>query len=164
MALFLKILWDYRKVAIWTLIVAVVALTGWRVSEWLRAYKELDFVKAQLVNERACGEGSECDKRQKALEAAHIETNAKVVGSYEAELAAVRNRPARVVRVCTDPGNVQGAGPAGASDGAGPAAGVVSGPAGPDIGGRLYDLAREADEVAARLRALQEWNRSLAAD
>ena len=143
------------------LAIGLIGLWFWRVSVWHKAYERLERVEARLELEQSCGKGSACEARQAALEAAQAETTTKVVATYESELAAVRNRPARVVRVCSDPGNVQGARPTGASDGTGPAAGVVSGPAGRDLGPDLYQLAREADEVAARLRALQEWNRAL---
>ena len=66
--------------------------------------------------------------------------------------------------VAPPPHSLEQAGPAGTADGTGPAAGVVSGPSGQDIGQDLYQLARDADEVAARLRALQEWNKALSAN
>ena len=156
-------LWQYRRAIGWALVVVAVGLAYWRVSAWHDAYKALPEVEAALEAEVACGEGSECEKRQIALQAAAEAKSAEVVQGYEQELAGLRSRPARVVRVCNDRG-VQGAGPAGTADGTGPAAGVVSGPAGPDIGQDLYQLARDADEVAARLRALQQWNEALSAD
>jgi hypothetical protein len=144
----------------WGALVAAVALMGWRVSAWHNAYERLGDVESALEAERLCGEGSACAARQAALEAAQAETTAKVISTYESELAAIRSRPARVVRLCPDSGDVQGAGAARPANGAAPA--VIPGPAGRDIGRELYDLAREADEVSARLRALQEWNAALA--
>lgn len=162
MALFLKLLWDNRKVALYTLLAVALGAALWRVNVWRASHERLQDTEDALRLERACGEGSECQKRQAALEAAQRETTAKVVGTYEAELAGLRNRPARVVRLCPGSGNVQGARPTGTADGTGTAAGELPGQAGRDIGPDLYQLAREADEVAARLRALQEWNSALA--
>jgi hypothetical protein len=162
MAPILIAVWQWRKAILYTALVAAVALMGWRVSVWHNAYERLGDVEAALETERLCEEGSACAARQAALEAAQAETTAKVVATYEQELASVRNRPARVVRLCPNPGDVQGSRPAGTADGTGPGAGQLSGSAGRDIGPDLYQLAREADEVAARLRALQEWNAALA--
>ena len=137
----------------------MLALVGhWRKDSTER----LPAAEAALEAERLCGEGSDCAGRQAALEAAQAETTAKVVATYETELAAIRSRPARVVRLCPDTGHLPDAGNAPGPGGTAPA--VVPGQTGRDIGPELYDLAREADEVAARLRALQEWNRALAAD
>jgi hypothetical protein len=144
----------------WGALVAVIALMGWRVSAWHNAYERLGSVEEALESERLCDSGSACQARQAALEAAQAETTAKVISTYESELAAIRSRPARVVRLCPDSGHLPNAGNAPGSGGTAPA--VVPGPAGRDIGGELYDLAREADEVSARLRALQQWNAALA--
>lgn len=155
----------WRLIGYGVAVAAVLAL-GWRVHAWREAYKALPEVEAQLSAEVACEDGSQCASRQAALQAAAEAKSAEVVNGYEAELAALRARPVRVrtVRLCADPGDVQGAGATGAADGAGPGAGELHGAAGPDIGPDLYGLAREADEVAARLRALQEWNRALAGE
>jgi hypothetical protein len=99
-------------------------------------------------------------------EAARLKAKAdETVKGYEDEIQKLRDRPVptRVVRLCrpANPGNVPDARAARAADGAGAGTGVVSESAGPDIGADLYGLAKEADEIAARLRALQDWNRSL---
>lgn len=79
-----------------------------------------------------------------------------------------RNLPARVVRLCrtaADRGDVPAV-PAGSGvhDGAAASDADVPGAAGPDIGGRLYGLADECDDTARRLKALQEWVRSMRRD
>ena len=142
--------------------VAAVALMGWRVSVWHESHGKLQAAENALEAERECREGTVCAKRAAELTQKAETTRQEVVASYEQELASVRSeRPVRVVRVCADPGNVPGSGTPGAADGSTAPGGVVSGPPRPDIGPDLYALAREADEVAARLRALQEWNAAL---
>ena len=144
--------------------VAGVALMGWRVTAWHGAYEALPGVREALAREEACADGSRCRERQRALEAAQAAKSKEVVDGYERELADVRGRPVpvRTVRLCPDRGNVPGARPARPADGPGaPAADVPEAP-GRDLGPDLYQLARDADEIAARLRALQEWNRALA--
>ena len=143
---------------------AAVGLLTWRVIAWHSAYEALPGVEAALAAEVACGEGSQCQARQAALQAAQAAKTAEVIGDYERELADLRNRPipVRTVRLCAGTGNVQGSRPTGAADGAGAPASVVPEAPGRDIGPDLYQLAREADEVAARLRGLQQWNEALA--
>lgn len=85
MALFLKILWDYRKAALYTLLAITLCVMAWRVAEWRQAFKELDSVKAQLVNERACAVNSECHKRAATLaEQARQEAALKAQDALEA--------------------------------------------------------------------------------
>ena len=161
MAPVLMALWQWRRVVLYGAAAIALGAIFWRVSVWHDAYERIGAVESALEAERLCDSGSACAARQAALEAAQAETTAKVIESYEQELASVRNRPARVVRLCPDPGDVQGSGTPGTPDGTGPGAGQLSGSAGRDIGADLYQLAREADEVSARLRALQEWNEAL---
>ena len=163
MAPVLMALWQWRRAVLWAALVVAVGLMGWRVSVWHDAYERIGAVESALEAERLCGEGSACAARQEALEAAQAETTAKVIESYEQELESLRNRPVvrRVIRVCADPGDVQGSGAPGTADGTGPGTGELSGSVEFDTG-PLRDLAREADEVSARLRALQEWNAALA--
>jgi hypothetical protein len=140
----------------------MLALVGhWRKDSTVRLPEAL----AALEAEEACGEGSQCQARQAALQAAAEAKSAEVVASYEQELTSLRNRPARVVRLQAVGGALCSSGPSGSTNGASPAAGVVPGSAGgnPDIGPALYQLARDADAVAARLRALQSWNQALSA-
>lgn len=148
----------------WAVLVAGIAAAGWRVTVWHEAYGELQAVQERLAAEESCEEGSKCRARETTLREELKREKTKVVDGLEAELADVRSRPARVVRVCTDPGDVPVSGSAGRGHGAAAGAGIVSGPAGPDIGPDLYGLAREADEIVARCRALQDWNRALAAE
>ena len=145
-------------------VVAVMAL-GWRVSAWRTAYKALPAVEARLLAEEACGEGSKCDGRQQALEAAQTLVTQKVVANYEAELEALRNRPVerRIIRVCpkaTDRDLRHASGPGGTS--ATDAGGVVLGPTEFDPS-PLFDLARRADELNAAYRALRTRDEALAA-
>lgn len=152
------------RAILWGVIVAAVALAGWRVSAWHAAYEDIGPLRTRLEVETSCGEGSACRAREAQLREELVREKAEVVAGLEAELAAVRGRPARVVRVCPGAGNVPVSGAAGRGHGAAAGSGVVPGAAGPDIGPDLYALAREADEVTARCRALQQWNRALAAE
>jgi hypothetical protein len=156
------------KVVPWRLVgaaaaVAVVAFAGWRVSAWKASHEALPGIREALAREEGCQDGSKCYERQNALQEAAGHAAVVAVESYEAEIAALRARPARVVRLCpaARPGDVRGSGPAAGTDGASAAAGQLHGSAGPDLGPDLYRLARDADEVAARLRALQRWNQAL---
>ena len=148
-------------------IAALLAL-GWRVHAWREAYKAYPELQERLTAEESCGEGSKCSARQAALAAAAEAKSREVQADYERELADLRNRPipVRTVRLCPEgaAGDVRRADSAGPAHGAGPGAAVIPGAPrpNPDIGPELYELARDADEVAARLRALQEWNRALA--
>lgn len=119
-----------------------------------------------LAAEVACAAGSKCAERVAALKERQQAVSEQVIRGYQDEIEALRARPipVRTVRLCPDAraARVPGAEPARTADAAGPAAGIVSGAAGPDIGPDLYQLARDADEVAARLRALQQWSAALA--
>lgn len=162
---FLLPFWKFRKAILWIGIVAAFSVLGWRVSAWRQAYKALPEAQAALEAERACGEGSKCYARLAALQAAQQAVSETVVENYERELADLRNRPVpprRIIRVCADPSDVQSPGPAGTPDGTGPASGVIHGPV--EFDPRpLFDLAREADQLAARLRALQDYSRAVSA-
>ena len=145
------------KVGALVAVVVALGLFGWRVHAWHEGYKE-------LAAERACEPATECAKRaarfaeaqQKAAQAASQKAQ-EAVTSYEQEIASLRARPARVVRLCPDSGGVRDAAPAAGADGPSAGPGVVPTTAGRDIGADLYQLAKDADEVAARLRALQQW-------
>lgn len=149
----------YIKFGVAAALLAALGLFGWRVHAWHEGYKA-------LAAERACEPETECAKRaarfaeaqQKAAQAASQKAQ-EAVQSYEQEIASLRARPARVVRLCADQGGVRDAAPAAGTDGPAAPAAVVSGQAGVDIGADLYQLAKDADEVAARLRALQQWAR-----
>ncbi len=154
-------LWQWRKVVLYTALVAAVALMGWRVSVWHNAYERIGAVESALEAERLCDSGSACSARQAALEAAQAETTAKVVATYEAELASVRARKPVSIRVC-DRGGVQNAGTPGAAHAGTATGGVLPGSAERDIGPALSALALEADEIVAACRSLQQWNAALA--
>lgn len=144
--------------------VATILLLGWRVHAWREAYKELPGVQQALEREEACADESKCSERQKALESAQAAIAKQVVYSYEQELSDLRGRPVptRVIRVCraANPGDVRDAGPAQGTDAARPGTGLVHGEI--EFNTRpLRELAREADEVSARLRALQGFNEAL---
>ncbi len=145
-------------------LVAAFMLMGWRVHAWHEAYKALPGVQAALKAEEACSPDSHCAERQRALEARQEAVSQEVADEYEAEIARLRNQPpvTRVIRVCraTNPGDLRDAQPAGGTDAAGAAGGVILGT--DEFSTQpLRDLAREADEVSARLRALQGFNRAL---
>lgn len=143
--------------------VLAVALMGWRVTVWHASHEALPGVQAALEAEQSCADGSQCKAREIALQEAVGHETVRIVTGYEAELASLRDRKPRIVRLCPEAraGGVRGPGSTAGPDGTGPAAGIVSGPAGADLGPDLYRLARDADEVAARLRALQQWNQAL---
>lgn len=147
---------------------ALVAL-GWRINGWKRDAEALPGAQEALAAEVACQAPSKCAERVAALQAAQAAVSQQVVQSYEQEIAVLRDRPVRTrtVRLCPEAaaGDVRDADPAGSPDGAGPGTGIIHGQAGPtpDIGPSLYALAAEADEIAARLRALQSWNKALSA-
>lgn len=147
------------------MVLGAFVLLFWRINVWHTAYGELRSTQERLEAEQGCEPGSMCAARVAAAEVAQAARNQEAVAGYEKEIADLRNRPVptRVVRLCrpANPGNVPDARAARAADGAGAGTGVVSESAGPDIGADLYGLAKEADEIAARLRALQDWNRSL---
>lgn len=161
--------WAALKALPWKWIAAGVLalaliLTGVRVHAWREAYKALPGLEDALAREEGCQDGSKCYERQKGLQEAADHAANLATESYEAELAALRDRPPvrRVIRVCPAPrpGDVRHAAATGGTDATGPAAGIVHGPVELDTG-PLFELAREADTVAARLRALQEWNKAL---
>jgi hypothetical protein len=147
-------------------VLAILAL-GWRVHAWREAYKALPEAQAALEAEVACSVPSKCAERVAALQARQAVISETVVRGYEDEIKSLRDRPVtvRTVRLrCTArPGDVRSADASGSPDGTGSPGGVVPEPDGRDIDVQaLYGLAQEADEVAARLRALQGWNKALA--
>lgn len=78
---------------------------------------------------------------------------------YSEEINRLRTakRPDPVVRVCPAPRVVQVPVPATGTDGAPAEGGSVPEPVGRDIGPDLARLTEQADELSARLRALQAW-------
>lgn len=153
----------WRAIGAVALVLAVAAL-GWRVTRWHDAYEALPGLQSALEREEACEDGSKCYARQRALQEAAGHATVVAVESYEAELAALRSRPvpAGTVRLCRPrgPGRVPGGPASGPADG-GSAGRELPIEAGKDIAVELYRLADEADEVSARLRALQEYSRAV---
>lgn len=154
----------WRAIGAVALVLAVAAL-GWRVTRWHDAYEALPGLQSALEREEACDEdGSKCYERQRGLQEAAGHATVVAVESYEAELAALRARnvPAGPVRLCRerDPGRVPGGPTSGPADG-GSAGRELPIEAGKDIAVELYRLADDADEVSARLRALQEYSRAV---
>lgn len=143
---------------------AALVLLFWRINVWHTAYGELRSTQKRLEAEEACADGSKCRAREARLREEVEGEKAKVVEGLAAELAAVGNRPPRVIRLCPDRAGLSVSSPTPGSDAGTPGTGELSGPAGRDIGGAVYGLAREADEIVARCRQLQNWNRALAAD
>lgn len=101
-----------------------------------------------------------------AAERANRKRAEEASNAYQSELASVRARPRSTspVRLCVAAPSVPGAGyTARGSDGSASRAGGDAGSAGADfaqgadIGPDLRALALEADELNARLRALQKW-------
>lgn len=157
--------WHWRLIG-WGLLAALVAFAGWRVSAWHAAYEALPAAQEALEAEQLCQMGSKCFERQLELQEELDRASQQTIDSLASELEAVRSRRpgVRAVRVCAGSGNLQGAAAARAVDGAGAAAGQLSGSPGRDLAPELYELAKDADEVAARLRALQGWNQALAGE
>lgn len=161
----LAALWQWRRAILWGAVVSAIALMGWRVSAWREAYKAYPALEQRLTAEVECTAGSQCSVRQAALQAEQAAKSAEVVAEYEQELADLRNRPVerRVIRVCPDPGDVQGAGAAGRARPGAAAGGVVHGSTEFDTA-PLREIARRADELSAQCRALIRWNEALSAD
>lgn len=150
------------KLVGWGLLVAAIALMGWRVSTWRAAYQELPKVEAALEAERECLQGSECAARAAAIESAAEAEREKSRREYEQELAELRSRPIpkRVIRVCPDSGDLQNAHAAGGADAGSPAEGVVHGESELDTL-PIRELALKADEVTAQCRRLIKWNEAM---
>lgn len=146
----------------WRLIgygVAVAALLafGWRVNEWRQGY--LGKAAAEARAEQIAKDSA------KALETVTAQLRASYEASegYQNELSSLRaaRTPSRPVRVCRDvPAPATGSATPGGPDATATAAGALPQEPGPDIGPDLYRDADDADEVSARLRALQEWVRA----
>ena len=164
--------WLILKGLPWKLIgyaafILCACLLGWRINEWRHAYKALPEAQAALAAEVACEVPSQCATRVAALVERQKLVSETVVQGYEDELKSLRDRPipVRTVRLCPDAraGGVPGAKPARPTDGTRPADGMGDGGTGADLGPDLYRLAGQCDEVAARLRGLQSWNKALSA-
>jgi hypothetical protein len=129
----------YIKLGIAVLVLGICAAFAYKVNSWRQDALELGAVRQEMVE-------------LKAAQAASQEASQ----GLQDELQNLRNtrKPAPVVRMCKPAKPVPEAGAG--RDGSTPGAGELPQEAGRDIGGDLYGLADEADELAARLRACQE--------
>lgn len=150
----------------WRLIgagVAVAALVafGWRVNEWRQGYHARAAAEArtaEIAKEAGEAMAKLAEQHRAALTASQ---------GYQDELQSLRTvrdaAPSRPVRVCQQP-RLPAAGAnstaPGRPDGSPAGSGSLPQESGPDIGPDLYRDADQADEVSARLRALQEWVRA----
>ena len=80
----------------------------------------------------------------------------ETVNSYRAEIERLRNKPARVVRLCRNDGLPVAVSTPRIDDSSTPGGELQEGP-GRDLGPSLYSEADRADALAAQLRALHEW-------
>lgn len=155
----------------WKWIAIVGGLLIVFVIGWQQGHKRVPELKRELAAEQACEPETQCAGRLQAIATErerqaliNAKVSADVVSDYENEIERLRNQPerVRVVRVripAANSGDVRVPDTACTTDGTGTAGGLLHA----DVGGAdLYRLAREADEVSARLRALQAWNRSIA--
>jgi hypothetical protein len=118
---------------------AVLSFAAYKVNSWRQDALQLGAVRQEMVELKAAQAAS-----QKASQ------------GLQDELQNLRNtrKPAPPVRLCKPAKPVPEAGTG--RDGSAPGAGELPQEAGRDIGGDLYGLADEADELAARLRACQD--------
>ena len=143
-------------IKIGAVIVAVLAImyVGWLVNGWRQ--DSHDKAAAEAARDAAVREAAQIAESLTE----QIRASQEASEGYQNELATLRaNRVPRVVRLCSDPAAgvpAPGSTPGG-SDGPAPGPGSVPPSPGRDIGSGLYGVADTADELAARLRALQEW-------
>lgn len=140
-------------------LVVVVGLfyAGWRANGWrVEAGQRDDAIAERDAAVRA----AEAFRQRTADEINRVNAISK---GYRDEIDSLRNRPVPVVRVCNPPvPATKGESPTGPGAGeAAPGTGALPPQAGPDIGPGLAELADEADQMLARLRALQEYVRGL---
>lgn len=154
------------KVAALAIVAAAIFGAGWKAGAGL--------TEARWQRERAkqAAEYQSALTRAREAERAAYAKSQEVSRGLQNDLAAIRaerdrlrDRPARVVRLCpdTDPaaGRMPAApGAAGRRDAAAPAAAENAGAPGRDIGGPLYELVDDGDEreaeLARRLVACQD--------
>lgn len=148
---------------LWRLLVLAICFgAGWhyggKSAEQELAQAKARFLEAHLNSVLALrDEQSEIEKQSREVEAEYERS--------KQELEDIRRAiPVRSVRLCppASGGGVPGV-PAAAGKSAGGAANppFVSGAPGPDIGGRLYALADECDDIARRLTGMLQWTTQL---
>jgi hypothetical protein len=128
----------WLKVGAVVAVFAVLSFAAYKVNSWRQDALELGAVRQEMVELKASQEASH--KASEGLQ-------------NELETLRATRKPSPVVRMCKPAKPVPEAG-AGHNDST-PGAGELPQEAGRDIGGDLYGLADEADELAARLRACQ---------
>lgn len=130
------------------LVLAANAVLRWR--DEARAVPRLE----ELLREERRSYEAQLSAQRRAFDAAQ-----SALESYATELETLRNRrvPPRVVRLCPSPESPETPRPAPDTPSS---PGILPGDSRPDIGPGLYALADRCDEIAAQLRALQEWTRA----
>ena len=125
------------KVGIAAVVALLVVWGGLTVRGWHRDSLALEGVRQEMADLRASQEASQAASK-----------------GLQDELQTLRaaRKPSPVIRVCRDPDNLPKAGTG--RDGPAAGAGELPAETGLDTG-PIYDLADEADELAARLRACQ---------
>jgi hypothetical protein len=149
--------WLVRQLP-WVIVAGVLLAGAFATVAWL---KEQGRKELRPVVERL--------EQQLESERAARVRNEEALNAYQKELDVVRNRPRPTtpVRMCVTPSVRKATPAAGGVNGAATSAGSDSGQAGedlvagPDIGPPLRDLAYGCDVENAKLRALQNWVRSL---
>jgi hypothetical protein len=129
----------YLRIAAIVAVVSALSFAAYKVNSWRQDALQLGAVRQEMVELKAAQEASQAASQ-----------------GLQDELQNLRNtrKPAPVVRMCKPAKPVPEAGAG--RDGSTPGAGELPQEAGRDIGGDLYGLADEADELAARLRACQD--------
>ncbi|CAK0777653.1 conserved hypothetical protein [Gammaproteobacteria bacterium] len=142
-------------------VVAAVALMGWRVTAWYEGYRELPKVKAALRAEQECSAESKCQEREQILRKRASDEQEKIRKEYEQKLADIANRPPLgPVRLCRPRGQGNVRVPP-ATTGASTSPGTeLSVEVGRDIEVELSKWADDADTEALKLRLL--WQRDVA--
>jgi len=91
----LMMLWQYRRIALYVVVAALVAYLGWRSWAYGAVKDELETVHATLAAELACEAGSECERRtiaaaREAEEKAAQAASDALAGAMAREEAAQR--------------------------------------------------------------------------
>ena len=148
----------YIKLGLLAVALSVLAFAGYKVHGWHQDSQRLSAVQAEAAAQVAQAKAAMAEQQKRFSEAQRASEG------YQHELSEIRARPVdrSPIRLCLNRPRVPGPDAAtGGSSPALPAAGVLPEQAGgdpvagPDIGADLRDLAREADEVAAKGRAIQ---------
>jgi hypothetical protein len=132
------------RLIVYAVMLALLAGAGFVVNKWRSDAGKLPEIEMRLAATLAAQETAR-------------RIRAEVTQNYAEEMDRLRNKPARVIRVCDAPGvPATGAAPGGTDDSRAEG-GELQGETGRDIGPALYVEADRADALAAQLRALQSW-------